>query len=162
MEDSIRKSNQWKFGVFVIDPSEIFFFSGSSVGLVNLKPVVPGHVLVCSKRIVARFKDLTDSEISDLWISARKIAVVIEKVYHADSVTYAIQDGPSAGQTVSHVHIHILPRKTGDFTKKDEIYDRIEEHEKSLSSSLDVDRPPRSQEDMAKEAFLLRPYFDKP
>lgn len=36
-----------------------------------------------------------------------------------------IQDGPQAGQTVPHVHIHILPRKTGDFDKNDEIYDAV-------------------------------------
>ena len=36
-----------------------------------------------------------------------------------------IQDGPQAGQTVPHVHIHILPRKRGDFEKNDEIYDAV-------------------------------------
>ena len=35
------------------------------------------------------------------------------------------QDGPQAGQTVPHVHIHILPRKVGDFEKNDEIYDAV-------------------------------------
>lgn len=35
------------------------------------------------------------------------------------------QDGPQAGQTVSHVHIHVLPRRSGDFTKNDEIYDEV-------------------------------------
>lgn len=36
-----------------------------------------------------------------------------------------IQDGPQAGQTVPHVHIHVLPRKAGDFEKNDEIYDAV-------------------------------------
>lgn len=35
------------------------------------------------------------------------------------------QDGPQAGQTVPHVHIHIIPRKSGDFEKNDEIYDAV-------------------------------------
>lgn len=35
------------------------------------------------------------------------------------------QDGPQAGQTVPHVHIHVLPRKGGDFEKNDEIYDAV-------------------------------------
>lgn len=35
------------------------------------------------------------------------------------------QDGPQAGQTVPHVHIHVIPRKSGDFEKKDEIYDAV-------------------------------------
>lgn len=35
------------------------------------------------------------------------------------------QDGPQAGQTVAHVHIHLIPRKKGDFEKNDEIYDAV-------------------------------------
>lgn len=35
------------------------------------------------------------------------------------------QDGPEAGQTVPHVHIHIIPRKAGDFDNNDEIYDAV-------------------------------------
>ena len=38
-------------------------------------------------------------------------------------ITY--QDGPQAGQTVPHVHIHVIPRKKGDFEKNDEIYDAV-------------------------------------
>jgi len=36
-----------------------------------------------------------------------------------------LQDGPKAGQTVPHVHVHILPRKDGDFENNDEIYDVV-------------------------------------
>ena len=35
------------------------------------------------------------------------------------------QDGPQAGQTVAHVHIHLIPRKKRDFEKNDEIYDVV-------------------------------------
>lgn len=35
------------------------------------------------------------------------------------------KDGPQAGQSVPHVHIHILPRKVGDFEKKDDINDAV-------------------------------------
>jgi len=42
------------------------------------------------------------------------------------------QDGPCAGQTVPHVHIHILPSKQGDFAKNDEVYDAIDASAQSL------------------------------
>lgn len=43
-----------------------------------------------------------------------------------------LQDGPEAGQTVPHVHIHVLPRKAGDFKKNDEVYDEIDKAEAHL------------------------------
>ncbi|PWA58948.1 Histidine triad, conserved site-containing protein [Artemisia annua] len=81
------------------------------------------HVLVCPRREVKRFVDLTPEETSDLWISAQKIGKQLENYHKASSLTLAIQDGPQAGQTVPHVHIHIVPRKGGDFENNDEIYD---------------------------------------
>ena len=61
----------------------------------------------------------------------------------------AIQNGPDAGQTVPHVHVHIMPRKKGDFENNDEIYNEIEKD----------DRKPRTEEEMADEAKVLREYF---
>jgi predicted metal-dependent phosphotriesterase family hydrolase len=43
------------------------------------------------------------------------------------------QDGASAGQTVPHVHVHVLPRKAGDFKENDEIYDAIDEAAKDMA-----------------------------
>lgn len=39
--------------------------------------------------------------------------------------SFLVQDGPQAGQTVPHVHIHVIPRKKGDFENNDEIYDAV-------------------------------------
>ena len=44
--------------------------------------------------------------------------------------TISIQDGPSAGQTVPHVHVHILPRSSGDFENNDDIYNELNNHDK--------------------------------
>lgn len=57
----------------------------------------------------------------------------IEQHFGAESLTLAIQDGPAAGQSVPHVHIHCLPRRYGDFENNDEVYDAIDEHSKELN-----------------------------
>ena len=46
-----------------------------------------------------------------------------------------LQDGPAAGQTVPHVHIHVLPRKFGDFEPNDKVYDAIDAASKEDATS---------------------------
>lgn len=143
-----------------------------SFAFVNLKPVVPGHVLISPKRVVHRFADLTSEEISDLWALSQQVGIAVEKHYTASSLTLTIQDGPEAGQTVPHVHVHVLPRRTGDFQKNDEIYDAIDASEKKVASELDllgnkeaekldldIERTPRTPKEMAEEATTLRALF---
>ncbi|KAL4396086.1 bis(5'-adenosyl)-triphosphatase [Arachis hypogaea] len=119
------------------------------------------HVLICPKREVKRFVDLTAEETSDLWLTAQKIGNQLESYHKASSLTFAIQDGPQAGQTVPHVHIHVVPRRGGDFEKNDEIYDAMDEKEKELKEKLDLDkeRKDRSFEEMAQEADEYRKLF---
>ena len=63
---------------------------------------------------------------------AQRVGSVVEQHFGAESLTLAIQDGPAAGQSVPHVHIHCLPRRYGDFKNNDEVYDAIDEHSKEL------------------------------
>ncbi|CAH9079984.1 unnamed protein product [Cuscuta epithymum] len=155
------EGGSYKFGPYKIDPNEVFLSTKFSYALVNLRPLVPGHVLVCPRREVKRFADLSADETSDLWCIAQKIGAQLETYHNASSLTFAIQDGPQAGQTVPHVHIHIIPRKGGDFEKNDEIYDALDEKEKELKQSLDLDkdRKDRTLEEMAQEAAEYRKLF---
>jgi bis(5'-adenosyl)-triphosphatase len=148
--------------------------------------VVPGHVLVVSRRVVARFADLTPEETTDLWSLAKKVGTCVESHFGATSLTYAIQDGPAAGQTVPHIHVHVLPRKPGDFENNDEVYEHIEksgervgereatsgEREKAFMGKevireqpgerldLDAERVVRTANEMAEEAKQLRALLD--
>lgn len=115
------------FGPVCIDQSQVFYQSEHAIGLVNIKPVLPGHVLVISRRRCPRFIDLSSEEVTDLWLSAQQIGRSLEQAHGGTSLTLAIQDGADAGQSVPHVHIHILPRKRLDLPDNDQIYDMIEE-----------------------------------
>ncbi|XP_035678035.1 bis(5'-adenosyl)-triphosphatase-like isoform X1 [Branchiostoma floridae] len=113
----------FRFGQHVLQSSCVFFKSRLSIGFVNRKPVVPGHVLVSPLRVVERFGELSSEEVADLFMATQTISGVVEKHFQSTSLTIAIQDGPEAGQTVKHVHVHILPRKSGDFPQNDEVYE---------------------------------------
>jgi bis(5'-adenosyl)-triphosphatase len=71
----------WKYGKIDIPASQIFLLRKNVVGLVNLKPVSPGHVLVCPRKQVLRLKDLNEIETCDLWLSVAEVQKVIEEIY---------------------------------------------------------------------------------
>ncbi|XP_055812903.1 bifunctional bis(5'-adenosyl)-triphosphatase/adenylylsulfatase FHIT isoform X2 [Solanum dulcamara] len=158
---SKMEATSYMFGPYKIDKKEVFYSTDLSYALVNLRPLLLGHVLVCPRREVQRFAELTTDETSDLWLTAQKVGKQLESYHKASSLTFAIQDGPQAGQTVPHVHIHIIPRKSGDFEKNDEIYDALDVKEKEMKQSLDLDkeRKDRSIEEMAEEADKYRKLF---
>ncbi|KAF5284532.1 hypothetical protein FQA39_LY17005 [Lamprigera yunnana] len=132
-------------------PADIVFYSTSySYAFTNIRCVVPGHVLVAPLRCVKRLKDLSEVEIVDFFNAAVKVQKIVETVYGSDSSTVCIQDGPNAGQTVPHVHCHILPRKEGDFENNDDIYAELAKHDKSDEQCV------RTFEEMKMEANILR------
>ncbi|BGP00795.1 Dinucleoside triphosphate hydrolase [Rhodotorula toruloides] len=125
---------------------QVFFQSALSYGLVNLKPLVPGHVLVVPRRVTPRFRDLTPEEVTDLFQSVHQISRVIEQEYSAQALNIALQDGPLAGQSVPHVHVHIIPRRAKDFEPLDEMYNALDA--KNLSQDFAeayASRPTRSE-----------------
>lgn len=71
----------WKFGSFEISASQIFLLRKNVVGLINLKPAVPGHVLVCPRRNVLRLNELNEIETIDLWLSVAEVHKVLEEIY---------------------------------------------------------------------------------
>ncbi|KAH1153241.1 hypothetical protein GYH30_049063 [Glycine max] len=154
-------AEDYTFGPYKIHHTEVFYSTNLSYAMVNLRPLLPGNVLICPKREVKRFGDLTADETSDLWLTAQKVGRQLETYHKASSLTLAIQDGPQAGQTVPHVHIHLIPRKSGDFEKNDEIYDAMDEKEKELKQKLDLDkeRKDKSLEEMSQEADEYRKLF---
>eukprot|EP00428_Durinskia_dybowskii_P070848 CAMPEP_0170412214 /NCGR_PEP_ID=MMETSP0117_2-20130122/30850_1 /TAXON_ID=400756 /ORGANISM="Durinskia baltica, Strain CSIRO CS-38" /LENGTH=148 /DNA_ID=CAMNT_0010669891 /DNA_START=197 /DNA_END=640 /DNA_ORIENTATION=+ len=143
------------FGPHLLHNSQIFFESQLSIGIVNLKPIVPGHVLVIPKRVEPRLMSLTSEEYLDLFSTARIIAPRIEEHYQAEAMNVAIQDGVAAGQSVPHVHIHILPRKRGDFQRNDDVYEELEKQQ--LQEAFNpTQRKVRSVQEMSTECDKLR------
>ncbi|KAJ2338009.1 Dinucleoside triphosphate hydrolase, partial [Coemansia erecta] len=147
-----------QFGPLAIPLSHVFMMSKNTYGLVNLKPIRPGHVLVVSRRRVSRFNELTPEEVTDLFAHGQRASKAVEKIYNADGLTLCIQDGASAGQTVKHVHLHVIPRIQGDFANNDTIYSVLEgTGVVPQQTHIDNDqREPRGDMDMTSEAAMLR------
>lgn len=85
--------------------------SNHSYALVNLKPIVPGHVLVVPLRNnVMSLSDLTVEESTDYFKTVQLIQRFVRWQFKSNAENIAIQDGPEAGQSVPHLHTHIIPR----------------------------------------------------
>ena len=77
-------------------------------------PVFPGHSLVIPKRHVGSFFDVTVLERAALLALLDRAKERVAEQHRPDGYNIGINDGPSAGQTVPHLHIHRIPRYDGD------------------------------------------------
>ena len=139
--------------------------------MVNLRPIVPGHVLVVSRRVTPRLQQLSQVEYTDLWHTVRQVQHLLQ---HSDptiaAMNVAVQDGSAAGQSVPHVHVHLLPRRQDATRRNDnEIHQALEEWApRSSSNTVFLEKPPplqvpddkerrdRTVEEMAAEAATYR------
>jgi bis(5'-adenosyl)-triphosphatase len=84
------------------------------LALYDISPVLPGHSLILPRRHVRGLLDLGDGELADMMVFGRAVTRVLVRAFKADGFDWAIQDGAAAGQTVPHLHLHVIPRHTGD------------------------------------------------
>jgi diadenosine tetraphosphate (Ap4A) HIT family hydrolase len=77
-------------------------------------PVSPGHALVIPRRHVASFFDTTAAEQALLLKLLNLARIEIAQQFRPAGFNIGINDGAAAGQTVAHLHIHLIPRYDGD------------------------------------------------
>jgi len=97
-----------------IEPGRVVAESELAVAFYDRFPVSPGHTLVVPKRVVACLFELAPEERAAVW---ELVAVVRERLareYRPDGFNVGLNDGPVAGQTVMHAHVHVIPRYRGD------------------------------------------------
>ena len=77
-------------------------------------PLTPGHALVFPRRHVASFFELTGEERLAIGELLDRLKTKLDTKHSPDAYNIGINDGPAAGQTVMHVHVHLIPRYKGD------------------------------------------------
>ena len=77
-------------------------------------PVNPGHTLVIPRRHVASWFDATDAERAAILALVDAAKATLDGELHPDGYNVGINIGEAAGQTVMHLHVHLIPRFAGD------------------------------------------------
>jgi diadenosine tetraphosphate (Ap4A) HIT family hydrolase len=77
-------------------------------------PTSPGHTLVIPRRHVASFFELTPEEVAACMTLITEEKRLIDAEFKPDGYNVGVNIGPAAGQSIFHVHIHLIPRYTGD------------------------------------------------
>jgi diadenosine tetraphosphate (Ap4A) HIT family hydrolase len=98
----------------VLDHSRVLLEGNHGFVVRDAYPVSPGHSLVIPRRHVRSFFELTRTErigVLELLDEAKK---ALDDELGPKGYNIGINDGPAAGQTIGHLHIHLIPRFDGD------------------------------------------------
>ncbi|WP_396912036.1 DUF3427 domain-containing protein [Mycolicibacterium sp.] len=97
-----------------IPRSEWIAANRSAFAVWDAYPVTPGHALVVSRRQISDWWEATPDERSDLMALVDDVREAIVPQHRPDGFNVGFNAGSSAGQTIDHLHIHVIPRYTGD------------------------------------------------
>ncbi len=86
----------------------------STVTIRDGYPVSEGHSLIIPKRHIESFFDCNPDEKIAISLALEEAKVALDKEFSPDGYNMGINDGIAAGQTVMHLHIHLIPRYKGD------------------------------------------------
>lgn len=94
-------------------PSHRIYEDQHTVAFMDVMPQAPGHVLVVPKAPSRNILDADPATLAHAITVVQKVAKALEEVFDADGVFIAQFNEPAAGQTVFHLHFHIIPRHEG-------------------------------------------------
>jgi diadenosine tetraphosphate (Ap4A) HIT family hydrolase len=97
-----------------VPPDEILIDGPIAMARIDNHPVSPGHTLIIPRRHVASFFETTEEERWAMLKLLDEAKAILDTKHKPDGYNIGINGGEAAGQTVMHLHIHLIPRYKGD------------------------------------------------
>lgn len=134
---------------------ERFYEDENFIAIYNIRPVVKGHCLVITKRHVESMLEFNENERKDFIPFSNRAIFVALKYANANDFDFLLQKGENAGQSIKHLHFHILPRKRNDnlAVSKKEFFQSFAEKENTMKTL--------TQSEMAKTVKELKEIAEK-
>lgn len=95
-------------------PAEVVESDATTLAIMTIAPVNPGHVLVLPRDHATDWCSLDERLVAPLMTTAHRVARRIMIVLEPDGINVVMANGAAAGQSVFHVHVHLIPRHYGD------------------------------------------------
>lgn len=98
-------------------PSTTIYEDDDFKVILDINPASKGHAVILPKNHAANLMELSDDDASKILLVARKCADAMMKTLHCDGINILQNNGEAAGQTVFHLHVHLIPRYKDDMVQ---------------------------------------------
>ncbi len=95
-------------------PAQIIYESADATAVLDVNPRAPGHTMVLPKVHAKNILELSGEKIEGVFKAVKEVTNLLDKKLKPDGFTIGINHGKVSGQTVEHLHIHVIPRWNGD------------------------------------------------
>lgn len=103
----------------------VFAQTKNFLAVYNIAPVFPGHSLIIPNEHVNTLMDMPDEQLGEMILFARDVARLLMKIFGGEGFNLSLQDHEVAGQTVAHLHFHVVPRIRNDMPEPGGWYPKI-------------------------------------
>lgn len=117
-------------------PASIVYEDPNSLAFLDIHPVNPGHTLLVPKKHFDRIAETSDDALQYLLPAAKKVGIALQEALSAEGFNIIINNGATAGEIVSHTHIHLIPRFKTDNLKHWPGQDYIQGEAKSVAAKI--------------------------
>jgi histidine triad (HIT) family protein len=122
-------------------PATVVHEDAATLAFMDIGQVNPGHVLVAAKAHAENIYALDDEQAGALFRAAAKVSRAIRAAFSPEGLSVYQANGKAAGQTVFHVHIHLVPRNEGDgmalsWPVKNPPREKLEEYAAAIRSRI--------------------------
>ena len=94
--------------------AEIVYEDAAALAILDLHPRSPGHTMILPKVHAINLLELPEEQVGLVFLTVQKVTAILQKALQPQGFTIGINHGVISGQTVSHLHIHVMPRFEGD------------------------------------------------
>lgn len=118
-------------------PSSVLYEDEDFKVILDISPAAKGHAIILPKKHITNIFELEDDIAGKVLIVAKKVATALQNELGCDGVNLLQNNGEAAGQSVFHIHFHLIPRYHGDNVKISWIAGKYEDGEaKDLAEKI--------------------------